>query len=66
MQGIALGWHLGFSSDWSGDLEQIGFFRLAGQDGAAFFAARQELGEVGHDVVTFCLGGLVATGTVGL
>ena len=33
---------------------------------AASFAARQELGEVGHDVVTFCLGGLVATGTVGL
>ena len=66
MQGITLGWHFGLSADWGGDLEEIGFVGLAGEDGTAFFTTSQELSEVGHDVVTLSLGGLVATGAVGL
>ena len=66
MQGIAFGWHFGFATDWGGDLEEIGFVGLAGEDGTSFFTTSQELGEVGHDVVTLGFGGLVATGAVGL
>ena len=67
MQRIALRRHLHFAfCIRRGDFEQIGLFRLTGDDGMAFLATSQQLGKVGHHIITFGFGRLMATGTIGL